>query len=232
MQKRPAVAGLAIALLTLKPHMGVLIPLLLLLRGEWRTIAAAAAGTVTLFLLSVALFGWGVWADYFGSTAAVQTSLLAQQGGFFLSMMPTPYVSFWLASGSMAAAIAAHAAFAGAALWILVRSALRGAAWPELGLMAATATFLVVPYAFDYDMAVVGLAAAMLLYGDGAELSLWERLCALLALAAPIMVLATNGIGLPLLPFASLGFLVAQARHYGASDKAGHRKVGPLLSVR
>ncbi len=212
--KRPLLAGLFLALLTVKPHMGVLIPLLLIVRREWRTIAAAAAATACLFLTSVALFGWASWTTYVAVTAGVQSALLEQAQGFFLYMMPTPYVGFWLATGSFPLAVAAHLAFATAAIWIVVRAAVRTVEWPELGLMAATATFLVLPYAFNYDMAVVGIAAAMLLYGRGSDLTPAERLAALLALAAPMLVLAANPLHLPIVPFALLAFLWTQARCY------------------
>lgn len=212
--RRPLVAGLLIALLTLKPHMGLLIPLLLILRREWGTFGAAALGTLAIAAISVAAFGFQPWIDYVQATAPMQTALLAQGGVMYLQMMPTPYVSFWVTTYSVPFAIAMHAMFAGAALTVLVRGALRDTPWPELGLMAATATFLVLPYAFNYDMVVVGLSAAILLYGHGSRLGPIDRLVTLLALGTPILVLMTNGAGIPLLPFALLGFLLVQAKCY------------------
>lgn len=210
--RRPIAAGLLFALLTLKPHLGVLIPILLVMRGEWRTIAAAGAGTLGLAAISVALFGIDSWTRYVDVTLAYQTALLGEERGFFLAMMPTPYISFTRLFGDALAARIVHGAFALAALWLLLRSARRGAAWPDLGMMAATATFLTLPYAFNYDMVVVSLSAAIVLQRRIEELSPIGRISTLLVLAAPILVLPANQIGLPILPFALLGFLHAQAK--------------------
>jgi alpha-1,2-mannosyltransferase len=81
--------------------------------------------------------------------------------------------------------------------------------------MTATATFLVLPYAFNYDMGVVGLGAAMLLFDRKRQLDLFERMVALLALGAPVLVLMLSPIAVPILPLALLGFLWVQARAYG-----------------
>ena len=221
--KRPVLAGLLIALLTLKPHMGVLIPLLLLLRLEWRATAAAIAGTLALVAASLLVFGWSAWASYFEVTAGVQVGLLTDGAGLFLRMMPTPYVSLWTAGSTIAAAVLVQLLFAVAAVAILVRAALRDTPWAQLGMMAATATFLVLPYAFNYDMGVVGIAAAMLLYGEERELTPIERLFSLLALAAPVAVLALNPMGLPILPVALLGFLHVQSKIY-VPAATGHEK--------
>jgi hypothetical protein len=214
--KRPIIAGLLIALLTLKPHMGLLIAVLLLVRREWRTIGWAAAGTVALGAASAAVFGLEPWINYFRLIAPLQTDLLTKGAGTYLRMMPTPYVSFWMASHSTMVAIAVQVLFALAALGLLIRAAIRRAGWEQLGLMAATATFITLPYAFNYDMEVVGIAAILLLYGKSGPSDVLARLSALLAVATPILVFVANGAGVPLLPFALLYFLWTQSKCYGA----------------
>jgi hypothetical protein len=217
--KRPMVAGLLIALLTLKPHMGLLIAVLLLVRREWRTIGWATAGTVALVAASAAVFGVEAWMNYFRLIAPLQTDLLTKGAGTYLRMMPTPFVSFWMASHSTMVAIVAHVLFALAALGLLLRAAIHRAGWEQLGLMAATATFLTLPYAFNYDMEVVGIAATLLLYGKSGPSDVLARLSALLAVATPILVFVANGAGVPLLPFALLCFLWTQSKCYGAGGE-------------
>lgn len=214
MKERPAAAGIAIALLTLKPHMGILVALVLLLRRDWRVIRAAAAGTATLLAASLLVFGWTPWANYLGGTSAIQVEILTRQHAPFFLMMPTAYAGFLTAFGNIALAIAAQCLFAAAALALLVRAALRATPWPELGLMTATATFLVLPYAFNYDMAVVGLGALMLLFGRERKIDLAGRIFALFAFGAPVLVFLTTYFQLPILPVALLGFLHAQSTAY------------------
>ena len=211
---RPILAGLLVALLTLKPHMGVLIPLVLLVRGEWRAFATAAAGTAAMIAASILVFGLQAWANYFGWTAGLQASFLAKQQAFFFYLMPTPYVSVWVATKAALLAVAAQVAFAVAALLVVVRAARSAMPWPELGLLTATATFLVLPYAFGYDMAVVGLGAAILLFRRGERPGWLGRGLALIAFAAPILVFAANYFLVPLLPLALFGFLLVQLRCY------------------
>lgn len=229
MDVRPLRAGGLIALLTFKPHMGVLIPLLLLVRRQGKVIAAAAAGTAALVALSLLLFGIEPWRTFFGGTVHQQTHLLVKEHEFFFSMMPTTYMSFWVAFENLPLAILAQAATAIAAIVIIVRATLRGIPWSELGLMSATATFLVLPYAFNYDMELVGLSAAMLLFDGQRRLDPIGRILALTALGTPFLVLVLNPIGIPILPVALLGFLWIQARAYGVWDREP-AKLSPALA--
>jgi arabinofuranan 3-O-arabinosyltransferase len=58
---RPVLAGVIIGCLTLKPQLGLLIPLALLAAGQWRTIFAAAATTVLLAALPTLVTGVEYW---------------------------------------------------------------------------------------------------------------------------------------------------------------------------
>ena len=214
-EKRPLRAGGLLALLTFKPHMGILIPLLLLLRQRWQVILAAVAGTLALIALSVLLFGGAAWAIYLKDTTSLQLHLLTKEHEFFFRMMPTAYMTFWVAFGALPLATFAQCVCALGAIFVLVRAAQKGLAWPELGLLSATATFLVLPYAFNYDMEVVGLAAAMLLFDARKPLDPLGRALALTALGAPILVRILSPWAVPVLPIALLGFLWVQARAYG-----------------
>ena len=216
MEAKPRTAGGLIALLTFKPHMGVVIPPLLLLRRQGAVITTAAISTLGLIGASLLLFGGAAWLNYLVGTSSLQAHLLVKSQAFFFTMMPTTYASIWSTSGAFALAVAAQCATALAALTILARAALRGLAWRELGLMAATATFLVLPYAFNYDMPVVGLAAAMLLFGRNRLTDPVHRAIALLALGTPVLVLIAGPLA-PVLPLALLGFLWVQVSAYGVS---------------
>ena len=53
---------------------------------------------------------------------------------------------------------------------------------------AATATFLISPYGFHYDMSVACVGFVLLIYSYWARMPLWQRLIASLAYLAPIIV--------------------------------------------
>jgi len=219
LEKRPLLAGGLVSLLTFKPHMGVLIPLVLLVRGAWRPVVTAAAGTVALVAASLFVFGLEPWRTYLVATTSLQAHLLIKQHAFFFAMMPTTYAGFWVAFGNLPVAIAAQCVSAGAAIFVVIRAALRNIPAFELGLLTTTATFLVLPYAFNYDMPIVGLSAVMLLFGGQRQLDGIGRVLALTAFGTPFLVLWINPLGIPILPVALLGFLWVQARAYGVWEQ-------------
>ena len=60
LDRRPVLAGVLIGLLTLKPQVGFLFPVMLAASGRWRVFFVAAATTVAI----AGLFGWQAWVDF------------------------------------------------------------------------------------------------------------------------------------------------------------------------
>lgn len=200
--RRPVAAGVLIGLMLVKPHLAILAPLILARRGEWRAFAAAAATAAALVLLSALAFGPELWRTWFSVTVGVQTAMVDDVGTYFLTMMPTvvPTVSAFGLPGAAAWTLQILAGGAAvAALLLRLPDDSRSA-----GLAGGVATFLVLPYAFNYDMTVPGLAALLMLArlrreseGRGAFLLLLAFLLpltvqtfGLLHLPAPALILA------------------------------------------
>jgi alpha-1,2-mannosyltransferase len=61
---RPALAGFLFGLCTIKPQLGLLIPVALVMAGRWRCFLASAVTSIALFGLSIYCFGWQAWALY------------------------------------------------------------------------------------------------------------------------------------------------------------------------
>ncbi|MEA3051845.1 MAG: hypothetical protein QOG72_748 [Sphingomonadales bacterium] len=158
--RRPLLAGVLIGLMVVKPHLAVLAPLILARRGEWKAFGAAFATVAGLAALSAAVFGPDLWLTWLGVTVGFQASMVDDVGAYFLMMMPTLVPTF-SAFGMPAAAAWTLQILAGAAaiaaLLLRMPSDSRSA-----GLAGGVATFLVLPYAFNYDMTVPGLAALLL----------------------------------------------------------------------
>jgi hypothetical protein len=220
--RRPVLAGLAFGLLTVKPQLGLLVPLLLLFERDWATILWSGVFTVALVVLSAALFGTAVWESHVLRTAADQRNVLTDWTGIFIYMMPTVFasarslgldtsVAFLLQWPVSIAALAT-------ALWLFFRDASR------LGRSFALlcATFLVSPYGFDYDMGALTVAAAMLV---GAAVG-WTSLVAFTAVAfLPAFVLLLSLLGAPVAPavlvFALAARVVDVARGQGRIASSG-----------
>ena len=173
--QRPVRAGIAAGLMTVKPHLGLLVAIALLSRRHWRVVAIATATTAVLVLASITAFGIESWRAFFGQTTRVQINMLSQSpADFFGRMMPSPLPLL---------GIEAHAVFtiiAFSCLWIVRRSPVADLAFP-----CATATFLVLPYAFNYDMTVACLGFAIILYSQWQELGTPRRILLILAFNAP-----------------------------------------------
>ena len=197
LDSRPRLAGVLVGLMIVKPHLAILMPLMLAARGAWRTFFAAAIAVIALVVSSGFLFGWQLWADYVSHTILFQAAMVDQTDQFFLRMMPTAYPAFRLAGLVPAAAWLLQASCAIGAVGALLRWMPRD---PHLaGLATATATFLVLPYAFNYDMTIVGIAAVILLH-RAPESAPTPRIAAALVLMLPAAVVFTNTIAMPIAP--------------------------------
>jgi arabinofuranan 3-O-arabinosyltransferase len=163
MKDRPVLAGLAFGLLTVKPQLGFLLPLLLAFDRNWKTIGWAAFFTVLLVGLSAVLFGLSSWTAYLIETQHYQRFVMTNGwGGIFLSMMPTVFGSVRALGFSPEHAYLAQ--------WPVSISALALTTWlflrehdPLRRIFVLTcATFLISPYAFNYDMGALSVVAALL----------------------------------------------------------------------
>jgi len=93
--RRPALAGLCFGALTLKPQLGLLLPLVLALTRQWRTILWAAATALLLAALSAACFGLEPWRVFLTANAS-QLRVLLERG-----ILPWPMMTSLFAAASM-----------------------------------------------------------------------------------------------------------------------------------
>lgn len=217
MERRPWIAGVLFGLLTIKPHLGVLIPFACLAVGAWRPMVSAALTALALVAASVAFFGLESWRLYVGVTTGVQTKILTDGLGLFVTMMPTVYQSVKLAFGpEFAAPLQAAVSLVVAPVAIVAFRRSPDAAGRALLLVSAT--LLVLPYAFNYDL--VMLAGAIVWWLATREKS--QPLVAAGLVAAwvtPVFVMPLGAIGAPLGPFAIAAAFVIAAREAFAAPK-------------
>ncbi len=162
--QRPVLAGVLLGLLTVKPQLGLLVPLFLIAIGAWRTIAAATVTTAILVALSLALFGLAPWRLWLSETAAIQWSYIVSMNDFYAAHMVTPYAALWWLGLPVKAALAGQwLASAGIAVTtaLVARSS---AEWPLKVAVLALGSVMVVPYVLAHDLAVP-LAACVWYFG-------------------------------------------------------------------
>ena len=193
--RRPMVAGICLGLLTIKPQLGLLFPLALLLSGRTRCFVWAAATALVLIALTIAIFGTGVWLDYLRLAVPFQRDVMNYGTGILVPMMPSAFMNarLWGATPVIAWIVQAPFSLLAIAAVVWTFSSRRD---PMLSFaVLITAGFVVTPYVFGYDMVVFGWLIAML----RPRLSgVWDARLALAVWTLPVTTIVFGICRLPL----------------------------------
>ncbi len=161
--KRPILAGVLFGLLTVKPHLGILIPFCLIASRNWRAFASAATTSVLLAAATGVAFGFEVWPLFADETRTVMTAIME-------APYPQPYhanaLTVFILARSLGAGVdAAYVAQAAATL-----IAIAAAFWLWLpstaidhrrrALATATLAIAATPYGYTYDTIPMCVAIA------------------------------------------------------------------------
>lgn len=212
LDEHPKRAGVAFGLMLIKPHLAVLVPLVLLIRREWNAIGSAAVTVLALVAGTTLCFGWQPWHDFLFRTSRVQASMI--DAGYTFGLMSTSAATAMMRyHAGWAAAFAVQGAFALAGVALVSVASLRGMATRELAFLTATCTFLVLPYAFNYDLTVVCVGGVALMNtrtvaDDDYRLGVYGFL-------APQFGMVTSAFMIFLTPVMLFGLAVAQFRCWG-----------------
>jgi hypothetical protein len=168
LDRRPIAAGVLIGLLTLKPQLGLLFPVMLIAGGHWRTFGSAALTALALAALTAALFGPQVWIDFVRVGLPVQNFVLVDPKLALEPFCPTIYMNLRGVGASFALAMTVQlivAALAAAAVAWAFRYRRDASSDLKMALFLACAV-CVTPYLLAYDTLALCFAALMLLERD------------------------------------------------------------------
>ena len=179
-RERPIFSGVLFGLATVKPQFGLLVPLVLVLTGEWRVIAAAAATALALTVASAVLFGAGLWHEWYTLTRAAQTAMDAGTVGY--AKMVSPFAGLMLLGVPSGLSYALQGLISAVVAAMLAQASWRRRYTAELGALMLVGAVLVTPFVLDYDMLL--LAPALIVVASRG-FGPWEKLALLLAFAAP-----------------------------------------------
>jgi alpha-1,2-mannosyltransferase len=163
--RRPALAGLCLALISVKPQLAAVIGLIMLLIGQWRAVAWSVPGAAAIAGLSALMFGLTPWKSFIDITLPFQVWLIQDFILDHLRTMLSLYGAARLGGLSFAAAqivqfVFGLAVIAGAVLLT----------WRD-GLNSRTLTLLLLAgiaalaYFQLYDLAIVAPALSVALFG-------------------------------------------------------------------
>ena len=175
LDRKPVLAGVLFGLLVYKPHVGIMIPLVLIVTGRWRVLAAATTTALALVAVTALAFGPDIWRSFVNALPFVREAVLEQGGtGWHKIQGVFSWVRMWGGSVPLAYAMqgAAMAILAVVLAWLWRSDAsyrLKAAALPLVAILAS-------PYSLDYDFVVLASAIAFLAV-EGADRGFhaWEK---------------------------------------------------------
>jgi hypothetical protein len=158
MERRPWLSGIFLALLTYKPHFGLLFPIALLASRNWRVIGATLAATTVLGVLAATVFGSGGWISFMYSLAD-RNAGLGSAPGIELRLESVFGLFHWVGASAWVSwgAQAAVSSVVVIAIWLLWAKPI------SYNLKAAalcSGSLLVSPYSISYDLCILSIAAA------------------------------------------------------------------------
>lgn len=219
LQNRRYWAGVFFGLLTFKPHLGVLIPVALALRRQWRPFWVAGGVAVLIFSTGLVLFGLSILPQYLAATS-FQHEVMEKGTGMFQMMTPSAFMAvrlldgpLWL--GYMLTALCALTSLA--AVIVVWRRCENHDLRCAVLLIAA---LFAIPYALNYDMTIISAAVILL----------WPYLKARrdyivmgMAWVLPVAVVILNLANMPLGPLVLLAALLVSVKcaleNYSAAAK-------------
>jgi hypothetical protein len=201
LERKPFAAGLVLGCLVYKPQFALVLPLLLIALWNWRAIAGAAASSLGLIGITMALWGWPVWQAFLDSLPLTRRIVIEEgRTGWEKIMSPFAAVRSW--GGSVEFAYALQAVFTVVAIAVTLWLARK--ARPDVRNAAVTAAVLIsTPYVLDYDFVVL-LTGVAFLWRDAARNGWlpWEKSALALIWVAPLF--ARNLAAITLIPLGLL----------------------------
>ncbi len=209
LERKPMQAGVLFGCMLIKPHLALMVGVALLVRRDWTAIATGALTVAGLVGTTGLAFGFGLWTEFLFGVGGNQSAMIDAGRNFYGLMSTSVATALLRVTEGKPLVAAVQLAVALAALLAVALAARSGCSPRRLALFAATCTFLALPYAFNYDLTVVMVGAAVVLAEAQRP---WQRWAAGAAFLCPAVGMAAAHWSVPLIPLALLGLALAQWR--------------------
>jgi hypothetical protein len=154
-------AGLALGAMVIKPHLAIAAGVYLLATRRWAAIATAAIVVLASSLVCTLVIGPHIWITWLG--AIREAACFLERGMYPLYRMISGYAVQYTAGASATGAFWGQTVMAGLALMAIVLGVVRRVS-PSFALgISAMVSVMISPYAYDYDLPIVGIGLALLL---------------------------------------------------------------------
>lgn len=167
--RRPVLAGILFGLLTIKPHLGLLVPFCLIASRNWRAFLAAGVTALLLAGVTALCFGMDVWLQFQSVTAPLMAGILE-------APYPQSYHAEALTVFAMIRSFGADLAVSyglqglstvlaiGLAIWLWLPG--RRIEPERRALLTALLTLVATPYGYIYDSIPLGVAVVWLFWNE------------------------------------------------------------------
>jgi hypothetical protein len=221
-ERRPILADICLGALTIKPQLGFLFPILLVIERRWTVMLVAGLTTVVMVLALIAAFGYAVWPSYALEVLPFQREVMMKLGGTFLTMMPSAFGMARLSEYESDTALAIHMAVAIPVFAITFYVVSRTRQSRAADYLLPVAIFLITPYALNYDMGLVGVAMALFIRQEeqaGRPFSTVQNVIFALAMTTPatMMIAGRFWIGTAPVVLGCLFFIMVSRTTFGPS---------------
>ncbi|WP_379921393.1 glycosyltransferase family 87 protein [Erythrobacter sp. R86502] len=158
--RRPWLAGVLIGLATIKPQLGLLVPVALLASGQWRSIVGAGVAAIGLAAFTAFAFGPQVWGDWFTITQTAGSA--ADSGSIGFAKMVSPFAGLRLVGVPSGLAIALQACVTLGVAAMVAWACWRRRFTPGMGALVLAGAPLATPFVLDYDLVLSAVPLAYL----------------------------------------------------------------------
>lgn len=209
----PVAAGLLLGGAAMKPHVALLVPFALLAGRRWRVLGGMLASVSMLAATSAIVFGVDSWRAFLGSVPIARAMLETEAVPYFKIASVFSFVR--LVGGNVGVAYTVQAAAAIAVALVVAWLWTRRCPYELKCAALVFGSFGATPYAYDYDLVVLGVGIALLSRLGRREGWLpWEKTTLALAWAAPLLTRPLSQLLIPILPLivaAVLAFAIRRA---------------------
>lgn len=171
---RPILAGILIALLTIKPQVGFLFPIFLIATQRWSVLLSATFATLVFIGASILIYGVEIWNIFLFSQVGEQSDLLFHSHPLTRGLMPSLAANFGIMGLGKTAAIGLHIGLALLAIAAMIWCCLQCKdKFLQYAAFISTC-FIATPYLMAYDTIILCWIAVHLLARYGANH--WQKM--------------------------------------------------------
>jgi hypothetical protein len=194
LRKRPITAGIMVGALSIKPHLGLLLPLAFAAAGQWRAFGSAAATVVALAVATLALWGTEPWHAFVANLSTFGASIVSDQY-YVPYKLQSAYGLLHTLGMPRAGALAAHAVLAVTVAAAVTWAWTSRAAFELKAALLAVGTVMMSPYVFIYDLTMLVIAQSFIIaLGLRVGFGRWD---AIVLTAINVLLVMFVGVKLP-----------------------------------